>query len=290
MTSLPLVSVYIPTHNRADILSNAVESVQAQSYPNIEIMIVDDGSTDSTPAILKQLSSKYENVIHHRFDIPKGACAARNQAINMSSGKFVTGLDDDDRFLPHRISDLVSRYEEGISLISSSYSIYDGQQRREDFPKKQTITLADIKEKNHIGNQAMILRRRVLEVGGFDSNLKAWQDYDLWFRLIHKYGPAKTINNYSYEVNVDTNRTRISTSSNAYIGFQQFIEKHKALLNKKQRFHQEVNDLYNRKVSLSLLKSLKLSRDSYAFSKLMRLYLITRFPRLSDLLIKLLLK
>ncbi len=100
MDKSPLVTVWVPTLNRQDMLKRALNSVLAQSYDNIEIFIVDNGSTDNTEAVVADYMAKYDSIRYHKFDENKGACAARNYAITHAKGFFVTGLDDDDEFLP----------------------------------------------------------------------------------------------------------------------------------------------------------------------------------------------
>mgnify|MGYP006311791277 CR=1 FL=1 len=76
-----LVTVYIPTHNRSQLLRQAVESVINQTYKNLEIIVVSDGSTDDTDDVMAELCKKYDNIIYYKLDTPQGACAARNKAI-----------------------------------------------------------------------------------------------------------------------------------------------------------------------------------------------------------------
>lgn len=96
MDNYPLVSVYIPTYNRLNLLKRAVNSVLAQDYLNIELLIVDDGSKDGTADYLKRLSLLDERVKFLLNEKNYGACICRNKAIDISSGELITGLDDDD--------------------------------------------------------------------------------------------------------------------------------------------------------------------------------------------------
>src|SRR4030067_1733348 len=96
-----LVTVYIPTKNRLELLQRAIKSVQTQTYPNIELIVVDDGSTDGTREYLeKEVGVGNFKAIFH--DKSLGACATRNAAIKSSRGELITGLDDDDYFLSDR--------------------------------------------------------------------------------------------------------------------------------------------------------------------------------------------
>ena len=92
-----LVTIYIPTKNRLKLLNRAIESVKKQTYKDIEIIVVDDGSTDGTTEYLAQeINSGTLKAIFNKKSL--GACAARNKAIEMATGDFITGLDDDDYF------------------------------------------------------------------------------------------------------------------------------------------------------------------------------------------------
>jgi glycosyltransferase involved in cell wall biosynthesis len=89
----PKVSVYIPTKNRPVMLKRAIDSVLAQDYPNVEVVVSDDGSTDNTPEFMDDYCKQYNNIIYLRSETSHGACHARNKAILASTGEFITGLD-----------------------------------------------------------------------------------------------------------------------------------------------------------------------------------------------------
>lgn len=109
MEHQPLVTVYIPTYNRVDLLKRAVESVQAQTYQNLEIIIVDDCSTDFTHQYLQQLANEDKRVKYFIKEKNSGACVSRNIAIENATGEFITGLDDDDFFLESRIDEFMKK-------------------------------------------------------------------------------------------------------------------------------------------------------------------------------------
>jgi glycosyltransferase involved in cell wall biosynthesis len=286
MDNPPLVSVYIPTHNRSERLKLAVGSVLDQTYDNIEIIIIDDGSSDDTPETIRELKETHRNLSGYRFESAQGACSARNKGISLGTGEYITGLDDDDRFLPNRIADFVNSFDPAYSFLSTSYTVRDEQGRQKNIDKPTIVTENDIRKRNYAGNQVFVPRYRLLHLGGFDESLKAWQDYDLWYRLILEYGPAKVINNGSYEVDVTGDRDRITTSNNAHTGYQQFVSKHQSSLSSRELFYQELNDLYNRQVKLGIFSTLKRCRDAYSASRVIRLYLLTHWPKTIRLLLK----
>jgi len=83
------------------MLRRAIQSVLKQTYTNVEIIVSDDGSTDETPKVMRDYCQKYKGIKYLRSKKSNGACHARNKAILASTGEFVTGLDDDDEFLPN---------------------------------------------------------------------------------------------------------------------------------------------------------------------------------------------
>jgi len=104
----PLITVYMPTHNRLELLQRAVVSVFAQTMQNFELIIVDDASSDDTFDYLQKLAEQDSRVTVLRNEVSQGACVARNRAIELAKGKFVTGLDDDDEFLPLCLRDMMT--------------------------------------------------------------------------------------------------------------------------------------------------------------------------------------
>lgn len=102
-----LVSVIIPTYNRAHVLSRAVDSVLAQTFLDWELLIIDDGSTDNTQKIIK---SKYihHNQIHYYYQANQGVSSARNTGIHHAKGLWIALLDSDDKWLPNKLTEQLS--------------------------------------------------------------------------------------------------------------------------------------------------------------------------------------
>lgn len=111
----PLISVIVPVYNGQDYLSKCIESIEAQTYQNLEIIIINDGSTDETARVCQKLMQSYENIHVITMD-DKGVSAARNAGLEMAAGEYVTFVDADDRLLPKAIQFL---YEELIKTGSS---------------------------------------------------------------------------------------------------------------------------------------------------------------------------
>ena len=112
----PLISVIVPVYNGQDYLSKCIESIETQTYQDLEIIIINDGSTDGTAEVCRELIQKYENIHVITMD-DKGVSAARNAGLNMAKGGYITFVDADDRLFSHMIQSL---YE---SLIKTGSNI-----------------------------------------------------------------------------------------------------------------------------------------------------------------------
>ena len=183
-----LISIIIPCYNHAHFLGDAIESVLSQTYNEIEIIVVDDGSTDNTSEIAVQ----YANVRVISQD-NQGLSAARNTGLYACRGKYVVFLDADDRLLPNALEAGL----ECMTLHPESAFVYGGYALvTDDGPPTQFP--ASWVEKNHYRallqsnficmHATVFYKRTVLDsVGGFDTSLKACEDYDLYFRILRKF-------------------------------------------------------------------------------------------------------
>lgn len=195
------VSVYITTHNRKDKAKIAIDSVLAQTYENIEIILSDDGSTDDTPKLAYDYLSKYDNFKYVRNDVPKGANVARNNALDVASGYFITGLDDDDIFRPDRVKSLVESWDDSCSLVCDNLLNKKGSKSWRQFKQKRgcvNIQLKSLLIRNLCTNQILTKTSYLRKINGFDESLKKLQDWECWIRLVNHYGPAKRINKSTY--------------------------------------------------------------------------------------------
>jgi glycosyltransferase involved in cell wall biosynthesis len=196
MRNRPGVSVIIPTFNRANVISETIDSVLAQTYRDIEIIIVDDGSTDDTA---KKLSI-YGDRIRMVYQQNAGTSAARNRGIEVSNAKLIAFQDSDDLWKPTKLErqvSLLSRldrsvpcclcnaimqnlYGDGRELLSFDISGISSQYQ-EGLWLNVTEVLAS---RSVLFNQTVAVRREALEkVGGFDADLRTAEDYDLSLRL-----------------------------------------------------------------------------------------------------------
>ncbi|MES2908707.1 MAG: glycosyltransferase [Pseudomonadota bacterium] len=220
VVAMPLVSVYMPTHNRLALLRRAVSSVLAQSMTDLELIIVNDQSSDGTADYLDELaaSNPRVRVLHNTGNL--GACASRNRAIAVARGEYVTGLDDDDFFLPERLSSFLRRWaaaEVSEPTLKGLYSnVYfmtraDGGGRATQVLPR--VTRTDLQRRNHVGNHVFTKTRYLKAIGGFDPAFPAWQDYDTWYRLAESEGSLLADPGISYVVDESHDNERISAAS-----------------------------------------------------------------------------
>jgi glycosyltransferase involved in cell wall biosynthesis len=106
-----LVSVVIPTYNRADLIERSVKSALQQTHQELEVIVVDDASTDQTPAVLARLEDSRVRVIRHERN--EGQCRARNRGVRESRGRYVAFLDSDDEWLPPKVERQLARFASG---------------------------------------------------------------------------------------------------------------------------------------------------------------------------------
>ncbi|MGA2602767.1 MAG: glycosyltransferase family 2 protein [Verrucomicrobiia bacterium] len=188
MTS-PLVSVVIPTYNYGHYICETVESALAQTYSPVEIIVVDDGSTDDT----RERLATYGNRVRYIRQQNRGLSAARNTGIQAAQGAFIALLDSDDLWLPDKLERqvAVAVHQPDAGLVASeAFTICEDGQRL-DFEKERCpregfreLTVRDLLEFGAFSPSSVLTRRdALLDGGGFDEGLKAAEDLEMWIRI-----------------------------------------------------------------------------------------------------------
>ncbi|NIA23803.1 MAG: glycosyltransferase [Proteobacteria bacterium] len=198
LKSTPKVSVIIPTYNSAQYIAEAIESVLNQTYKNIEIIVVDDGSTDHTKEKLKYFINNKQ--ILYLYQQNRGASSARNVGIQKARSKYIGFLDADDKFQPQMIeyclrelinnnNDLVSvdiylTYLSGEKEINREIQSYDWIER-----EPQELFLKFLEVGAIGGPHKALFKKDVFDkVGLFDTSLPVYEDLDMWIRIaIHGF-------------------------------------------------------------------------------------------------------
>ncbi len=264
------------------MLVRALDSILSQSYSNIEVYIVDNGSTDGTKTIVEEYMRTNSNVFYHRFDENRGACAARNYAIQHANGDLVTGIDDDDEFLPNRIAQLVQAYDEKYAFVCTGYFWDYGAYRKAKIDSTLEVTLHDQLNFNQTSNQALVSRERIIEVGMFDEQLTSCQDWDMWTRLIIKYGTALRIAGASYIVHTAHDKPRITGNiSNRLKGLEQFYSKHGGLMSAQNLKCFDFLRRYNSEKRMTVVEFFKLFTWPIK-DQIVRYFIASRFPHIAE--------
>lgn len=197
-----LISIIIPTYKRPDVLPRAVDSVLAQSYKNIEVIVVDDNDpTFPERAVTEKVMEKYADEPRVKYiKHPKNmnGSAARNTGFANSSGEYIMFLDDDDEFLPGKIEIQYERMESldeswGLAYIRYEFATDEGKVLAVSAEKNQGDLLVDALSRNlYIGaGSGLIIRRSVMEdLNGFDASFIRNQDQEFLVRGLKKYKMA----------------------------------------------------------------------------------------------------
>jgi len=183
----PRVSAIIPTYNYARYVAAAVESVLSQSFDDLEIVVVDDGSTDETRETLRHLSTR----IRYVPQAHRGLAATRNAGIRVSRGRYLAFLDSDDLWLPDKVSMQVARLdaEPAVGLVYTEATLFNDESPTEiphsfwsDHPSGKI--LPRLLRHNVVPSPTPMVRRELFEqVGPFDERLSACEDWDMWIRI-----------------------------------------------------------------------------------------------------------
>jgi glycosyltransferase involved in cell wall biosynthesis len=188
-----LVSVVIPSYNYAHFVTEAVDSALAQTYERLEIIVIDDGSTDDTLSVL----APYGDRVRYVYQENQGLSGARNTGIRAAEGELIALLDADDAWHPHKLELQAAylRQHPEVGLVGASLFT----DRRLCWPEigdlsgvaADTYRLEELVGKMRFGPSSAVMRRRCLdEVGLFDPTLRCVEDRDLWVRFASRFRVA----------------------------------------------------------------------------------------------------
>ena len=198
MNNTDLISVIIPTYNRAHLIKRSVDSVLNQTYKNLELIIVDDGSTDNTKEIIDSIN---DNRIVYVKQENQGASAARNTGIDLAKGRYISFQDSDDVWLLDKLEVQIQRLKENNADVVFGKKFVFGNLRRriepkqpkEGFLKKSDLPLT-------LGTATLFGKREIFLENKFDTTIRCLVDFELALRINKKYSvyciDRPLINNY----------------------------------------------------------------------------------------------
>jgi glycosyltransferase involved in cell wall biosynthesis len=183
MQNLPLVSIVTPTYNQAKYLAETIESVLAQNYPNIEYIVLDDGSKDDTPEVLKQ----YDGRIRHERHENMGQANTLNRGWGMASGSLIGYLSSDDILYPNAIEHLVAILGSDPSIVcvypDSDLIDINSKVIKRHICRPFDLDELVVRQECYIGPGALFRRDAFKKVGGWRPELKLAPDREFWIRL-----------------------------------------------------------------------------------------------------------
>lgn len=184
----PLVSIVIPTYNRAGgLLEQAVDSVLSQDYPELELIVIDDGSTDRTSAVLEELARQHPKRVWSLRQENRGMLRTINRGFEMAAGEFLGFVMSDDLLLPGAVEAFVAALEAepGAAAVFCAWHAIDEKGRILDtitpleFSRRQAVRLAY----NNVGAGSLVRKDVVKRVGLLDPTFRNMWDFDFWFRV-----------------------------------------------------------------------------------------------------------
>lgn len=193
---MPLVSVVIPTYNRISTLPVSVDSVLRQTYNNLEVIVVDDGSTDGTGSFVRGLADGRVRYVQN--DENRGPAAARNLGVRLAQGEYVAFQDSDDEWHPDKLEKQMKAMldpAEKVDLVYCAYTRYRGQTRQETIPSeelplgcKQGEILPVLLLQPLIGTPTIVVKKSsFVQTGGFNETLHTFEDYEFTVRFSQSY-------------------------------------------------------------------------------------------------------
>lgn len=256
----PLVSAVIPTYSRPEFLKRAVRSVNEQTYPDIELLVIDDKSPQPAAETLAEVDTgSVRSVRCVRHDKNRGANAARNTGIRLADGEFVAFLDNDDRWLPEKIDRQVDRFRDGpeelgVVTVGSRIVDEDGGQLG---VKRSSVEGNAVKSLLYGGivgsfSRVMVKADVIARAGVLDESLPSWQDRE-WYLRLAKHSTFASERSVLVERRIDSD-DRISDDfeQKRDVSYPRFLEKHRS-------FAAEQGPLAERKFVAGLSRALGFS-------------------------------
>jgi glycosyltransferase involved in cell wall biosynthesis len=180
-----LVSVILPTFQRAHLVSESIESVLSQTYPNWELIVIDDGSTDNSFEIIKSYIKKDKRIKYLKQQ-NKGVAAARNAGLKKTTGGYIAFIDSDDVWLNNKLEKQVTLMEKKLDcmLLAGDVGYPQGGTFFLRHPLPPKTNFESLFLRNYVATSTVMLRKKILDLlGCFKEEFKVCEDYDLWLRI-----------------------------------------------------------------------------------------------------------
>lgn len=214
MSAIPTVSVVIPVYNSADTLAEAMESILAQTYRNFELLILDDGSTDSSADIASSLAAR-DGRIRLIRQSNQGKSAAATRALHDAAGEFVAIMHSDDIALPQRIEKQLAfmRARPEIDLCGTGFEMFGAISTIIHVESDPDLIRAMFLFSNMLAHSSVMMRRAVAQIVQYDPTYTFAEDYELWTRLSLRYR-ISNVNEILLRYRVTTHHTSDNYNKN----------------------------------------------------------------------------
>lgn len=248
------ISVIVPTYNRGHSILKSIYSILNQTYKFLEILVIDDGSTDDTRKVIKQIDDK--KIRYIRMNKNRGGSFARNIGIKKASGKYISFQDSDDIYHPNKLEKQYKNLiQNNTDLDFCKVCLFINESKMFFFPNKRqekNIKKGKVEDElcngNFISTQSILVKSLFIKKFLFDTHFPRLQDYDLVLRMI----PNLKVS-YTDEVLVDLYRRNDSIGNSN----QKLKESLNLLLNKKYDIKCNINNIYNKYIKLNKLNMKK---------------------------------
>ena len=244
-----LVSVIVPTFDRGAMVGQALESIACQTYPDIEIVVIDDGSTDNTREVIDRFVRRNSRPVTFFRQENRGCAAARNQGLRLATGEFLTFLDSDDAWVLTAATSLVNALvASGADFVySPAIEAFPDGTERVNYPvaaNRPDLFAAEHFKETNLRNGAFLFRRHVLStVRGLDESLRHNEDSDFIQRVaIHYkavYSSSPTVRVHHHSGNKSRNRVEI---------YKALIKSAEGVLDENPVFRNELGDIADRRM------------------------------------------
>lgn len=177
-----LVSVIIPAYNRADTIDRAIGSVLSQTYLNVEVIVIDDCSTDNTGGVVQSIGNS--KLIYHRLSQNSGACVARNAGVDLAHGEIIAFQDSDDMWHQNKLEKQIAfMNDRNYDFVTCGFYRVNGSDRYEvglkDCPDDAIQLWCELMNHNWISTQTIVCKKTCFDKIAFDPGIKRYQDWDL---------------------------------------------------------------------------------------------------------------
>jgi len=238
-----LVSVIVPTYNRAHMITRSLGSIIRQTYRDIEIIVVDDGSTDDTGDVVGELARRSQRLILYEKKSNGGCASARNRGLQLASGELITFLDSDDAWEENALETLVSELvRSGADFVySPAVEVYENGTEVVNYPvaanHPETLAIEHFQNTN-VRNGSILLHRKIFtKVPGMNERLKHNEDSDFLQRVaIHfraAYSGVPTVKVFHHEGKKSSNRAAI---------YSALLASAESILSENPEFHAALGD------------------------------------------------